>query len=168
MDKSKAAEVGEVQEKLRQIGIDRGDGVEIAVDGVYGAETSLAVSQFQRENGLPVTGNIDEQTWNAIVKYYYDLENTLSTSRKYPGYLLKNGSRGRNVIYIQNALNAIGGRIPGLTTIRVDGAFGNGTESAVRLFQTYYGLTPDGIVGEQTWNKLVQEYNEYAYDDTVG
>lgn len=138
------------------------------ITGIYDTATQNTVRGFQRYYGLPVTGNIDEQTWNAVVKYYYDLENTLSTDRRYPGYLIKNGSRGRNVIYIQNALNAIGGRIPGFTTIRVDGAFGNGTESAVRLFQTYYGLTPDGIVGEQTWNKLVKEYNEYAYDDTVG
>ncbi|MBO7161637.1 MAG: peptidoglycan-binding protein [Clostridia bacterium] len=138
------------------------------ITGIYDTATQNTVRGFQQYYGLPVTGNIDEQTWNAIVKYYYDLENTLSTDRKYPGYLIKNGSKGRNVIYIQNALNAIGGRIPGFTTIRVDGAFGNGTESAVRLFQTYYGLTPDGIVGEQTWNKLTQEYNAYAYDDTVG
>ena len=138
------------------------------ITGIYDTATQNTVRGFQQYYGLPVTGNIDEQTWNAIVKYYYDLENTLSTDRKYPGYLIKNSSKGRNVIYIQNALNAIGGRIPGFTTIRVDGAFGNGTESAVRLFQTYYGLTPDGIVGEQTWNKLTQEYNAYAYDDTVG
>ncbi|MBQ1284024.1 MAG: peptidoglycan-binding protein, partial [Clostridia bacterium] len=59
MDREQVGEVGEVQEKLRQIGIDRGDGVELAVDGIYGAETALAVSQFQRENGLPVTGKVD-------------------------------------------------------------------------------------------------------------
>ena len=136
--------------------------------GVFDANTERTVRGFQQYYGLPVTGNIDEATWNAIVKYYYDYENSFASDRKYPGYLLKNGSRGRNVIFIQNALNALGAKIPGATTIRVDGFFGNGTESAVRLFQTYYGLTPDGIVGEQTWNKLVQEYNSYVYGDTVG
>lgn len=136
--------------------------------GVFDANTERTVRGFQQYYGLPVTGNIDEATWNAIVKYYYDYENSFASDRKYPGYLLKNGSRGRNVIFIQNALNALGTKIPGATTIRVDGFFGNGTESAVRLFQTYYGLTPDGIVGEQTWNKLVQEYNSYVYGDTVG
>lgn len=136
--------------------------------GIFDANTERTVRGFQQYYGLPVTGIIDEATWNAIVKYYYDYENSFASDRKYPGYLLKNGSRGRNVIFIQNALNALGGRIPGAVTIRVDGFFGPGTESAVRLFQTYYGLTPDGIVGEQTWNKLVQEYNAYVYDDTVG
>ncbi len=136
--------------------------------GIYDSNTERTVRGFQQYYGLPVTGNIDEATWNAIVKYYYDYENSFASDRRYPGYLLRNGSRGRNVIFIQNALNALGGTIPGATTIRVDGFFGNGTESAVRLFQTYYGLTPDGIVGEQTWNKLVQEYNAYVYDDTVG
>ncbi len=137
------------------------------ITGIYDENTRKTVSGFQEYYGLPVTGDIDEATWNAIIKYYYDYENSFANDRKYPGYLLKYGSRGRNVIYIQNALNALGGKIPGLTSIRVDGNFGAGTESAVRLFQTYYNLTPDGIVGEQTWNKLVAEYNEYVFDDTV-
>lgn len=136
--------------------------------GIYDERTRASVNGFQQYYGLPVTGVIDEATWNAIVRYYYDYEGAFETIRKYPGYLIKNGSRGRNVIFIQNALNALGENIPGFTEIRVDGAFGNGTESAVRLFQTYYGLTPDGIVGEQTWNKLVSEYNSQVYGDTVG
>ena len=139
------------------------------ITGIYDTNTQRTVRGFQQFFGLPITGNIDEATWNAIVKAYYEYENSFAMDRKYPGYLIKNGSRGRNVIYIQNALNAVGARIPGASVIRVDGLFGNGTESAVRLFQTYYGLTPDGIVGEQTWNKLVAEYNDYAYNnETVG
>lgn len=37
----------------------------------------------------------------------------------------------------------------------VDGNFGSGTESAVKRFQTVYGLAVDGIVGQQTWTKLI-------------
>lgn len=142
--------------------------VQPVLTGIYDEKTKSAVSAFQSYYGLPVTGVIDEATWNAIVRYYYDYEGAFETIRKYPGYLIKNGSQGRNVIFIQNALNALGEKIPGLTAIRVDGYFGPGTESAVRLFQTYYGLTPDGIVGEQTWNKLVSEYNDFVYNNTVG
>ena len=36
----------------------------------------------------------------------------------------------------------------------VDGVFGNLSKEAVMAFQKEYGLTIDGIVGSQTWNKL--------------
>lgn len=36
----------------------------------------------------------------------------------------------------------------------VDGRFGDGTENAVRQFQTSKGLMADGIVGQQTWAAL--------------
>jgi peptidoglycan hydrolase-like protein with peptidoglycan-binding domain len=36
-------------------------------DGVYGPETTRAVSAFQRQNGLPENGETDNRTWNHIV-----------------------------------------------------------------------------------------------------
>ncbi len=36
----------------------------------------------------------------------------------------------------------------------VDGKIGPGTREAVRNFQRANGLTPDGIIGKTTWNKL--------------
>lgn len=41
--------------------------------------------------------------------------------------------------------------------VDVDGRFGDGTDSAVRNFQTARGLTVDGIVGQNTWTKLLGE-----------
>lgn len=42
--------------------------------------------------------------------------------------------------------------------ILVDGVFLGKTDSAVRSFQEYAGLTVDGIVGPNTWNALVSGY----------
>ncbi len=36
----------------------------------------------------------------------------------------------------------------------VDGGFGAATQAKVMEFQTYYGLTSDGRVGTNTWNKM--------------
>jgi len=57
--------------------------------------------------------------------------------------LLKNGSKGDDVKRLQTKL--------GLTA---DGAFGPGTEKAVKQWQSTNGLTADGIVGDGTWSKM--------------
>ncbi len=35
-----------------------------------------------------------------------------------------------------------------------DGWFGSGTDAATKDFQTFHGLTPDGVIGPKTWKKL--------------
>jgi N-acetylmuramoyl-L-alanine amidase len=38
----------------------------------------------------------------------------------------------------------------------VDGIFGSRTATAVRAFQQTNGLLVDGIVGQQTWRRLLE------------
>jgi len=63
--------------------------------------------------------------------------------------LTQNGDSGAKVKAVQSQLNESG---YGLT---VDGAFGPATDSAVRSFQSSKGLGVDGVVGDNTWNKMV-------------
>lgn len=49
--------VYQAQEKLKDLGYDPG-----RPDGILGKKTKAAIRHFQRDNGLPVTGKIDEQT----------------------------------------------------------------------------------------------------------
>ncbi len=41
----------------------------------------------------------------------------------------------------------------------VNGVFGQQTKKAVKKFQTLKSITVDGIVGPQTWNALLSDYN---------
>ncbi len=120
-------------------------------------------------NGLSQWGSeyLARQGYNAlaILKYYYgdDIElvpNTPITNitSLYPGYPLRRGDSGDPVTIIQNELNAISRNYPAIPRVEVDGIFGESTERAVRTFQQIFSLTPDGIVGEGTWNRLVSLY----------
>lgn len=62
---------------------------------------------------------------------------------------LSKGAKENYVFILQDALNALG-----YTGSGFDGDFGNGTETAVKNFQSAKGLTVDGIVGSNTWNTL--------------
>jgi len=65
-------------------------------------------------------------------------------------FILRVGSRGAEVVRLQQRLHKLGFyRGP------LDGLFGGGTDSAVRAFQKSAGLDADGIVGPKTWKALM-------------
>ena len=77
----------------------------------------------------------------------------------YPGYPLQNGSSGNYVTVLQVMLNRIAKNYPAIPRIYpVDGIFGAQTDASVKQFQSIFNLTPDGIVGQATWYKLVFLY----------
>ena len=51
--------------------------------------------------------------------------------------------------------------------VSVDGNFGPNTKSAVKAFQQSRGLTADGIVGPQTWVKLIVQVKKGSTGDAV-
>ena len=64
--------------------------------------------------------------------------------------LIKEGDKGDKIKDLQTKLNQLGYKLA------VDGIFGNATETAIKDFQRKNGLVDDGIVGEKTWNKLLE------------
>ncbi|WP_445174842.1 peptidoglycan-binding protein [Microcoleus sp.] len=62
---------------------------------------------------------------------------------------LKLGSRGEAVLELQAALKLLG-----FYADTVDGIFSQSTARAVSKFQEAAGLATDGIVGQDTWNRL--------------
>lgn len=65
--------------------------------------------------------------------------------------ILRRGANGGPVRTLQTLLNA---HLVGLPAVADDGDFGRQTETAVREFQGWKGLEPDGVVGRSTWDAL--------------
>ena len=63
---------------------------------------------------------------------------------------LRKGSNGTQVMVLQILLN-----MKGYEAGKEDGIFGNNTLAAVKAFQKAYGLSVDGVVGKNTWTKLL-------------
>ncbi|MBQ8474152.1 MAG: N-acetylmuramoyl-L-alanine amidase [Clostridia bacterium] len=64
---------------------------------------------------------------------------------------LKKGSRGEQVKTVQRLLAYMG-----YSKSSIDGDFGANTDAGVRAYQKAMGLTVDGVVGGNTWNKLLR------------
>ena len=101
-----------------------------------------------------------------ILRYYYGdnielVQNApaMGIRYSYPGYPIRRGARGEEVVRIQTMLNRISRDYPAIPKVSpVDGSFGPQTEASVKRFQEIFSLTPDGIVGNATWYKMVYLY----------
>lgn len=84
--------------------------------------------------------------------------------------LIQQGDQGSEVKDLQVRLNA-----QGFPCGKVDGVFGNATLEAVKAFQKAQKLTVDGIVGDQTWARVLNpvydpikvELNGKPYHDGI-
>ena len=137
----------------------------IAVDGIFGPNTTEAVKAFQTYSGLTPDGIVGRNTWNALQENYRGILNTLppgyneNRAKLYPGSLLARGSTGQDVTDLQTYLSLIGRTYTNIPEIPVTGYFGEQTEEAVRAFQTAFGLEVTGTVGPLTWGAIGNEYN---------
>ena len=70
--------------------------------------------------------------------------------------VLRKGSEGEEVKTLQRILNALGYKGKNGKVLTVDGIFGTNCDYAVKNFQMAESLSADGIVGKNTWNKLIK------------
>ena len=91
--------VTQLQQYLNAISLTYPTITPVAVDGVFGAQTEQAVREYQTTFSLPVTGQVDRETWNSIINTYKDVVSAATTSpRQFPGYILALGSKDETVL----------------------------------------------------------------------
>ena len=73
-----------------------------------------------------------------------------SNAHAFSGQVIERGAFGDDVIELQARLQYLG-----IYHGEIDGKFGYGTYNAVRQFQEQYGLNVDGVAGQGTKQKLV-------------
>ena len=136
-----------VQEAFNKLGI-----YTITVDGNFGIETRDAIFTFQNRFGLPITGVVNQATWDRLMQEAYGVSPPPPQLPPFPGTNLSVGSSGQNVRLVQEAFNKLG-----IYTITIDGNFGIQTRDAIFTFQNRFGLPITGVVNQATWDRLMQE-----------
>ena len=157
---SKGADVKKAQQLLIAKGYSCGSA---GADGDFGAATYNAVKKFQADNGLEADGIVGAKTWAALLKTEQPkpeqtepekkpekpVEPTGSTCTvELP--IIKQGDKGFTVVAVQTLLSK-----HNFSVNYIDGDFGPDTLAKVKALQKAKGLTADGIVGRDTWVKLL-------------
>lgn len=156
-----------LQRYLRQLAFWDDKMPKVPIDGVFESETQRAVAYFQEKSGIPITGIVDRATWDTLYTAYLTSVATYAKPeavdifyrRPVPG-VIRLGDMGFAVAAVQYMLNEILIFYGDRPDIATDGVFGEGTLDAVQLYQQYASLPESGEVNLETWNRIVQTYNE--------
>lgn len=138
----------------------------VVIDGIFGSGTRNAILAFQRQFGLTADGIVGQVTWNRLFTEANAIDQgdvPSSGQPPFPGTLLRMGSQGNDVSFIQQRLKEISIYYPSIPNVVADGIFGSATLAAVQAFQELMGIPVDGIVGQQTWNLINQVHQELMF-----
>ena len=105
-------------------------------DGKFGTKTQKALKSYQKDHGLPQTGEADRATWATI--------NSASRGMSAASGV-KKGRSGTRVKHLQQALIGLG-----YLSGSADGIYGAKTADAVKAYQRDFGLGVDGSAGKNT------------------
>jgi lipid-binding SYLF domain-containing protein len=131
-------EIRNAQQALKDKGLYTGP-----VDGTMNADTQKALREFQQNNNLKVTGTLNHRTMNTLGL-------TTSTPKKEKGHRQTSGLSKDNVRGAQMAL-----KNDGFDPGPIDGVLGPRTMTALRNYQSHYGLEVTGTLTAETRKQLM-------------
>ena len=139
----------------------------VQTDGIFVEDTEAAVRAFQEIFNLTPDGVVGRATWFAIQAIYAGVKrlNELDSegirleeiTKQFPE-VLREGDSGTGVLSLQYYLSFLAAYYNTIPAVTIDGTFGPATRAAVVDLQTTFGLVPDGIVGEETWETMYRAY----------
>lgn len=158
-----AQPIRSLQTMLRVLHKDNNSIPPVVPDGIYGQTTLAAVTEFQRQNELPMTGVTDEATWQAIVDAYQPA--LIRTGKAEPieilmepGEIFQEGSSGAYVYLAQSMLIWLSDSEALIPEPAHTGFYDRQTADAVLAFQTLAGLEGTGRLDRITWHHLARHF----------
>lgn len=160
--------VRSLQTMLRVLAEDDNRLPTVIPDGIYGPATMQAVSAFQRQNRLPVTGVTDQPTWDAIVNVYEPALIRIEKAQPIeilldPGEVFRYGDSSPYIYLLQSMLTQLSGDHPIIVPPGHSGIIDDSTQESLRGFQTLAGLPVSGEMDKITWKHLVHHFTLNAH-----
>lgn len=141
--------------------------------GVFDEPTLEAVMIFQRDYGLPVTGIVDQATWNAITTAYYRNLFQLGPPpllQVFPGgtHSVENNEQGAEVIIVQAMLTELSKPLSNFEAVQLNGINSGATLRNLRLIQVLASMPENGVLNRATWAILAAIYRTFVTRKALG
>ncbi len=152
-----------LQTMLRVIARSEGRDLSVIPDGIYGPQTMQEVTAFQRRRGLPITGQTDQATWDAVYAVYQPA--LIQVTEVTPIFAVMNprqvilAGEAHPIVFLSQAMLAVLSQVyhsvsmPGLT-----GILDIPTQQSLRQFQALCLLPATGTLDRMTWHYLARHY----------
>ncbi|MBO4938252.1 MAG: peptidoglycan-binding protein [Oscillospiraceae bacterium] len=152
-----------LQTMLRVLGENDGRYMRVIPDGIYGPQTMAAVTAFQRNHGLSVTGIVDQMTWEAITAAYEpavieQIEAQPVDVILNPGQVLRKGTSSPYLYVAQALLLVLSQRYSSVSAPSQSGILDAVTSDSIASFQALSALPMTGELDKITWKHLALHF----------
>lgn len=159
--------VRSLQTMLRVIAEDDPQLPTVVPDGIYGPTTMVAVTAFQRRQNIPITGIVDERTWDAIALAYEPALIRIGKAEPIeillePGQVIVFGENSPYIYLTQSILIQLAEEYASIPTVLHTGTLDLETQRALEAFQLLAGLPVTGTLDRLTWKHLAKQFTLYA------
>ncbi len=165
--------VRSLQTMLRVLAEDDRSLPTVVPDGIYGPTTMNAVTVFQRRQGVPVTGIVDQPTWELIVKSYEPALIRVGKATPIeiildPGEVFRYGDSSPYIYLLQSMLTQLSNDHSAINPPGHSGVMDEPTTNSLSAFQQLAGLPVTGDFDKITWKHLVHQFTLNAHHNKAG
>lgn len=162
--------VRELQHMLRYISRYNMKIQPLTPDGIFGELTEDAVKAFQKMYKLPVTGEVDLNTWNEIKSVFHKLRELHLPANPVHVYPPELNALGLNdtfdeVLILQIMLKKLADRYDNVPDVELSGIYDPKTQETVIKLQEVFKIDQTGKVDKQTWNHIERIYSSLTNND---
>lgn len=132
-------------------------------DGIYGPSTMNAVTVFQRRNGIPVTGIVDQVTWDAVVGQYESALIRIGKAEPIEilidaNQVFRYGDSNPYIYLLQGMLTQLSNDHSKIPQPSHSGIMDRATIASLSAFQELSDLDVTGEFDKITWKHLVHQF----------
>lgn len=137
--------------------------ISVIPDGVYSTQTMAAVSNFQRNHGIPVTGVTNQTTWDALVAEYEPALIQVTEAQPLdiilnPNEVLRRGDESPYLYIAQAILTVLAEVYASVGYPSQNGILDDQTADSLSSFQALSGLPMTGALDKITWKHLALHF----------
>lgn len=159
-DTQYADHVRELQHYLRTLSLTDDRYPLIAVDGIFGKETTEAVKVFREINGFPPAGEVDRAVWERLLREYQEslllvTDAAPMAAFPFPTFVLNEGDRLPFVYVLQVVLNGVSSLPP----LPITGVYDKATVERVITLKRLAEYPPTPTLDRLFWDYLAVWYN---------